>query len=191
MKFFSQGKTYFHYREPCSHCRDPCNEKKISLWEKLHRENPVFITGMGLQCNLDLLENCELVVLLCGIAARLTDLYFYKGEFILSIPIPLYVPGWPLWGHKYVCAGVKNKETVSFMSRNTKAHWKWRPFFRCRILVKKVCSPKIWSCERLCQIFHQKKIQKVLRKIEEIAEVFTFSKFGQFCETHIFEFSAT
>ena len=73
------------------------------------------------------MENCELVVLLCGIAARLTDLYFYKGEFILSIPIPLYVPGWPLWGHKYVCAGVKNKETVSFMSRNTKAHWKWRP----------------------------------------------------------------
>ena len=23
----------------------------FSLWEKLHRENPVFITGMGLQCN--------------------------------------------------------------------------------------------------------------------------------------------
>ena len=22
MKFFSQGKTCFHYREPCSHCRD-------------------------------------------------------------------------------------------------------------------------------------------------------------------------
>ena len=36
----------------------PCNENMVfpvmktgfSLWEKLHRENPVFITGMGLQC---------------------------------------------------------------------------------------------------------------------------------------------
>ena len=50
LKFFSQEKTCFHYREPCSHCRDPVFFTGISLWEKLHRENPVFITGMGLQC---------------------------------------------------------------------------------------------------------------------------------------------
>jgi hypothetical protein len=39
--------------------RDPCNENSavfpvmktgFSLGEKLHWENPVFITGMGLQC---------------------------------------------------------------------------------------------------------------------------------------------
>ena len=36
----SLEKTWFLYREPCSHCRDfPVR--------KLHRENPVFITGNG------------------------------------------------------------------------------------------------------------------------------------------------
>ena len=37
---------------PCNENRDPCNVMKtgFSLWEKLHRENPIFITGMGLQC---------------------------------------------------------------------------------------------------------------------------------------------
>ena len=29
---------------------DPCNEKRFFLLGKVHRENPVFITGMGLQC---------------------------------------------------------------------------------------------------------------------------------------------
>ena len=29
-----QGKTCFHYREPCSHCRDPVFITGISLWYK-------------------------------------------------------------------------------------------------------------------------------------------------------------
>jgi hypothetical protein len=40
VKFSTQGKTRFHYRDPCFHYRDfPVR--------KLHRENPVFITGNG------------------------------------------------------------------------------------------------------------------------------------------------
>ena len=49
------------------------------------------------------------------------------------------------------------------------------PFFRRPFLAKKVCSPKLWGCKKknlICQIFHQKKIQKVLMKIEEMADVF-------------------
>jgi hypothetical protein len=49
VKFFSQGKTCFHYREPCSHCRDPCNENRVFPVKFFHREKPVSITGMGLQ----------------------------------------------------------------------------------------------------------------------------------------------
>ena len=41
---FSQGKTCFHYREPCSHCRDPAFIRGISL------QNPVLLCT-GLQCN--------------------------------------------------------------------------------------------------------------------------------------------
>ena len=40
---FSQGKPCFHYREPCSHCRDPVFITEISLG------NPV-LPCMGLQC---------------------------------------------------------------------------------------------------------------------------------------------
>ena len=40
-------KPVFITREPCSHCRDPVFITGISLWEKLHRENHVFITGNG------------------------------------------------------------------------------------------------------------------------------------------------
>ena len=42
---FSLGKTCFHYREPCSHCRDPVFITRISL------QNPV-LPYMGLQCIL-------------------------------------------------------------------------------------------------------------------------------------------
>ena len=70
MNFFLQGKICFHYRDPCNENRVPCNENR---WEKLHRENPVFITGMGLQCCLmggyslkncvnlifDIFDNCQ------------------------------------------------------------------------------------------------------------------------------------
>ena len=31
VKFFSQGKTCFHYKEPCTHCRDPVFITGISL----------------------------------------------------------------------------------------------------------------------------------------------------------------
>ena len=48
------------------------------------------------------------------------------------------------------------------------------PFFRRRILVKKVCSPKLWSFEKRTQFvgFSPKKIQKVLTKIKEMVDVF-------------------
>ena len=41
---FSQGKPCFHYREPCSHCRDPVFITGISL------QNPV-LPCTGLQCH--------------------------------------------------------------------------------------------------------------------------------------------
>ena len=40
---FSQGKPCFHYREPCSHCRDPVSITGIFL------KNPV-LPCMGLHC---------------------------------------------------------------------------------------------------------------------------------------------
>ena len=44
---FSQGKTCFHYREPCSHCRDPVFITGISL------QNPVLpCTGLQYISNL-------------------------------------------------------------------------------------------------------------------------------------------
>jgi hypothetical protein len=49
------------------------------------------------------------------------------------------------------------------------------PFFRPHILAKKVCSQKLTKKrkkKKICQIFHQKKIQKVVMKIEEMADVF-------------------
>ena len=41
---FSQEQTFFHYREPCSHCRDPVFITGISL------QTPV-LPSMGLQCS--------------------------------------------------------------------------------------------------------------------------------------------
>ena len=60
--------------------------------------------------------------------------------------------------------------------------WAWaRQFGQTNFGVfpaKKVCSPKLWACKNknpICQIFHQKKFQKVLMKIEEMADVFLIS----------------
>ena len=44
MKFSHTGKNLFSLHGT------PAMKTSFSLWEKLHRENPVFITGMGLQC---------------------------------------------------------------------------------------------------------------------------------------------
>ena len=48
------------------------------------------------------------------------------------------------------------------------------PFFSRRILAKNFYSQKLMNKKKktICQIFHQKKIQKVLMKIEEMADVF-------------------
>ena len=44
---------------PCNENRVPCNEKTgFSLWEKVHWENPVFITGMDLQWKYDCQNYC-------------------------------------------------------------------------------------------------------------------------------------
>ena len=63
------------------------------------------------------------------------------------------------------------------------------PFFRRRILAKKLCTQMLWAYpKKNCQIFHQKNFHKVLIKIEEMADVFlnsanfakhTFSYFPQ------------
>ena len=44
VKFFHTVKNLFSLHGT------PAMKIGFSLWEKLHRENPVFITGMGLQC---------------------------------------------------------------------------------------------------------------------------------------------
>ena len=52
---------------------------------------------------------------------------------------------------------------------------KVHPFFRCGILAKNIHSQKLWTCKKknlIPQIFHQKKFQKVLMKIEDMADVF-------------------
>ena len=44
---FSQGKTCFHYREPLFSLQGPLFITGNSLWELLHGEIPVVITGNG------------------------------------------------------------------------------------------------------------------------------------------------
>ena len=49
---FLQGKTCFHNREPCSHCRDPVFITGLSL------QTPV-LPCTGLQCNFGLMPYCH------------------------------------------------------------------------------------------------------------------------------------
>jgi len=53
VKFFSQEN------KPVFITGIPVMKKSFSLREKLHRENPVFITGMGLQCSANIIFRCN------------------------------------------------------------------------------------------------------------------------------------
>ena len=50
--FFPTGKNLFSLQG------SQLMETGFSLWEKVHRENPVFITGMGLQCTIICFRDC-------------------------------------------------------------------------------------------------------------------------------------
>ena len=52
VKFSSHGETCFHYREPLYSLQGPCFHYRDFSVRKLHRENPVFITGNGFAVNL-------------------------------------------------------------------------------------------------------------------------------------------